>query len=134
MKKKATNFGLDKTGRPNWSMGRKGDASLADHDRGIDSFGRRNASLEEATRYVECEEGEPYKPGPALPGAEELVAEAVPEKCLGYPDYKKKRGTHFFKKSGKKAAQVFYEANGYWKIAVKGSRSVFKFFKEVKSA
>ena len=72
--------------------------------------------------------------GPALPGAEELVAEAVPEKCLGYPDYKKKRGTHFFKKSGKKAAQVFYEANGYWKIAVKGSRTVFKFFKEVKSA
>ena len=114
-KKKATNYGLDK----------KGDAS-----RGRGRLWR----LQEARTYVECSEGTPNNPGPAVLGAEELLAEAVPEKCLGYPDYKKKRGTHFFKKSGKKAPQVFYEANGYWKIAVKGSRSVFKFFKEVKRA
>ena len=88
----------------------------------------------DATKYVECELGEPYKPGPAVDGAEELVAEAVPEACLGYPDYKKDRGTQLFKKRGPKAAQVFYEANGYWKIAVKGSRSVFKFFKEIERA
>ena len=135
MKKKATNFGLDKTGRPNWSMGRKGDASLADHDRGIDSFGRRNASLEEATRYVECEEGEPYKPGPALPGAEELVAEAVPEACLGYPDYKYSRGNGFFKKGS--SARAFYKKNGYHKLKVykaggyNRGKVVYKFFKEV---
>ena len=63
-----------------------------------------------------------------------LVAEEVPEKCLGYPDYKHDRGNGFFKQRGTKAAQMFYKANGYYKIAVYRSRSVFKFFKEVKRA
>ena len=67
-------------------------------------------------------------------GAEELVADAVPQACLGYSDYKKGRGNGFFKKSGTKAGRLFYQANGYYKIAVKGSRSVFKFFKEVERA
>ena len=64
-----------------------------------------------------------------------LVAEEVPEKCLGYPDYKHDRGNGFFKQRGTKAAQMFYKANGYYKIGVCGaSRRVFKFFKEVKRA
>ena len=73
-----------------------------------------------------------------MDGAEELVAEAVPEACLGYPDYKKDRGSTMFKK-GKKAS-AFYKKNGYYKIAVNNghhansSKAVFKFFKEVARA
>ena len=121
--------GLDSLGRLNPSLKPK-----SDHGNGLDSLGRRNAKISNAALYIECLEGTPNNPGPAVPGAEELVAEAVPEKCLGYPDYKYDRGNGFFKKSGTKAAQLFYKANGYYKIAVKGSKSVFKFFKEVKRA
>ena len=109
-------YGTDKTGRPNPNVGRAWGKSA------------------NPAKYVECKEGTAHNPGPAVDGAEELVAEAVPEACLGYPDYKHNRGNKFFMKSGPKAAQLFYKANGYWKIAVKGSRSVFKFFKEVKRA
>ena len=58
----------------------------------------------------------------------------MPEACLGYPDYKYGRGNNLFRKTGTRAAALFYKANGYYKIAVKGSRTVFKFFKEVKRA
>ena len=70
--------------------------------------------------------------------AKELLAEKVPQACLGYPDSKKNRGAAMFRKG--KAAQAFYKANGYWKIAVKNghhansSKAVFKFFKEVERA
>jgi hypothetical protein len=112
-KKKATNYRLDKTGRPNWAVGQLwGNAA-------------------DPAEYIECELGTPNNPGPAVDGAKAWRAELVPEKCLGYPDYKEGRGRGFFKKSGTKAAQLFYEANGYYKIAVKGSRSVFKYFKEI---
>ena len=129
--------------------GQKGDASRTDHDRGIDSLGRPNWAVGQAwgngvqglgiaAKYVECELGEPHKPGPAVLGAEELLAEAVPQACLGYPDYRKLRGANMFIKG--KSASAFYKKNGYWKIAVNNghhansSKAVFKFFKEVARA
>ena len=104
---------------------------------GIDSLGRPNRMISDAAMFIECEEGTPYKPGPAVPGAKELVADEVPEECLGYPDYKKKRGANFFIKG--EQASTFYKENGYWKIAVYGhraysSKAVVKFFKEVARA
>ena len=122
------------------SKQRKGDApsSLADHANGIDSLGRENVQLSDAALFIECELGTAYNPGPAVDGAKELLAEKVPQACLGYPDYKKNRGAAMFRKG--KAAQAFYKANGYWKIAVKNghhansSKAVFKFFKEVERA
>ena len=71
-------------------------------------------------------------------GAEELLAEAVPQACLDYPDYSKGRGTNMFIKGS--SARAFYKKNGYYKIAVNNghhansSKAVFKFFKEVARA
>ena len=93
----------------------------------------------DATKYVECELGEPYKPGPAVDGAEELVAEAVPEACLDYPNYSKGRGANMFIKA-EDSASDFYKKNGYWKIKVYKAggwgrgKGVWKFFKEVERA
>ena len=113
-------YGTDRTGRPNPNVGQAWGQSA------------------DAAKYVECELGEPYKPGPAVDGAEELVAEAVPEACLGYPDYIKNRGNKMFIKGT--TASAFYKKNGYWKIAVNNghhansSKAVFKFFKKVERA
>jgi len=123
--------------------------SLADHDNGIGKRGRpdHNAGkawgnaitmVENAAKYVECKEGTKNNPGPAVDGAEEWLADEVPEACLGYPDYAKKRGANMFIKGN--SASAFYKKNGYWRIAVFGghhgnsSKAVFKFFKEVARA
>ena len=112
-------YGIDKAGKPNPNVGQAWGKSA------------------DPVKYIECREGTPNNPGPAVPGAKEWPAEAVPTECLGYPDYKKKRGTNMFRK-GKK--NRFYNANGYYKIAVNNghhansSKAVFKFFKAVKRA
>ena len=110
-------YGTDKTGRPNANVGQAWGKS-ADPD-----------------KYIECREGTKNNPGPAVPGAEAWLAEDVPEKCLGFPDYKEGRGMNLFAKGSR--ASVFYKNNGYWKIAVNNghhpnsSKAVFKFFKKV---
>ena len=115
-------YGTDKTGRPNWAVGQAWGYLAGD----------------DAPKYVQCLEGTPHKPGPAVPGAKEWPAEAVPTECLLYPDYKEDRGSQMFKKG--KSAKAFYKANGYYKIAVNNghyansSKAVFKFFKEVARA
>ena len=93
----------------------------------------------EAITFVQCFEGTAHNPGDAVPGAEDWLAEEVPEACLGYPDYKKKRGANMFIKG--EQASPFYKENGYWKIKVykaggygRGGQPVFKFFKEFKRA
>ena len=71
-----------------------------------------------------------------MDGAEELVAEAVPQACLGYPDYKKGRGKNMFQKG----RYPFYKDNGYHKIPVNNGhhpnskQAVFKYFKKVEPA
>ena len=101
-------------------------------------MGRAWGSAADPAKFVECYEGTPYNPGDAVPGAKELLAQAVPQACLGYTDYKENRGWNFFAKGSN--ATVFYKNNGYWKIAVNNghhansSKAVFKFFKEVERA
>ena len=77
--------------------------------------------------YNISDKGEPSDPGE--------VADAVPEACLGYPDYKYGRGNGFFKKGS--SARAFYKKNGYHKLKVykaggyNRGKVVYKFFKEV---
>ena len=98
-------------------------------------MGRAIGKSANPIKLIECEEGTPYNPGDAVPGAEELVADAVPEACLGYPDYKYGRGNGFFKKGS--SARAFYKKNGYHKLKVykaggyNRGKVVYKFFKEV---
>lgn len=103
--------------------------------RGANNIGKRWGRAAKAPKFIECEEGVAYKPGPAVPGAKELWGEYVPQECLGYPVYKKGQGRDFFRKRGD-----FYNANGYWKLKVykaggyQGKKVVYKFFKEVERA
>jgi hypothetical protein len=85
---------------------------LADHDNCIDCFGRLNPKIRDATVFIECSEGTKNNPGPAVPGAKAWRAELVPEKCLGYPDYKYGRGRSMFNKGKKKRPTSTRPARG----------------------
>ena len=118
----AANYGRDSRDRPNPNVGR--------------AWGK--SAGEKAPKYIECYEGAPYNPGPAVPGAKAWPASKVPQECLGYPDYKEGHGKKKFRKG--KDASSFYKDNGYHKIPVNNGhhpnskQAVFKFFKEVKPA
>ena len=118
----AANYGRDSRDRPNPNVGR--------------AWGK--SAGEKAPKYIECYEGAPYNPGPAVPGAKAWPASKVPQECLGYPDYKEGHGKKKFRKG--KDASSFYKDNGYHKIPVNNGhhpnskQAVFKFFKEVARA